>query len=201
MDYNTSRKKLILPEYGRNIQKMVDYLKTIEDRDHRNKMAFALVKVMIGIYPNMSQGEMAEIKRKVWDHLIIMADFDLDIDAPYPSPTREDFIRKPQQIPYPQSRIRLRHYGVVLEHTIEEAIQMDEGEKKDRLVEMIANQMKKVYLMWNRDSVNDASIINDLELLSRGRLKVPEKLRLGDYREMVPKKPKAKVKNKRQKRR
>lgn len=201
MDYNTSRKKLILPEYGRNIQKMVDYLKTIEDREHRNKMAYALVKVMIGIYPNMSQGEMAEIKRKVWDHLVIMADFDLDIDAPYPAPTREDFVRKPRQIPYPQSRIRLRHYGKVIEQFIEEAIQMEEGEAKNRLIEMIANQMKKDYLTWNRDSVNDASIMNDLELLSRGQLKVPENLKLGDYKEMVPKRPKAKVKNKKQKRR
>lgn len=179
MDYNTNRKKLPMPEYGRNIQNMVNHLFTIEDREKRNRSAQAVIDVMGNLYPYLR--DVAEYKHKLWDHLAIMSDFKLEIDYPYAPPSPDILTEKPQRVPYNQNNIKLRHYGLIIEKLIETAIGM-EGEKQQILIEQIANQMKKLYLSWNKDSVADEKIFIDLEELSGNRLKVPRDLQLTDVK-------------------
>ncbi|HPV57222.1 MAG TPA: DUF4290 domain-containing protein, partial [Tenuifilaceae bacterium] len=149
MDYNTQRKKLVLPEYGRHIQQMVDYIAGIEDRDERNRLAKALIGIMGNLNPHLR--DINDFKHKLWDHLFIMSDFKLDIDSPYPIPSLEEYMEKPQQIPYPNNPIKYKHYGRVIELMIEKAIEMEEGQEKDALKQLIANQMKKANIAWNKD--------------------------------------------------
>ena len=141
-DYNSSRKKLILPEYGRNIQKMVNHIKTIEDRDERNKAAQTVIGVMGNLNPHLR--DVNDFKHKLWDHLAIIADFDLDIDSPYPWPEPESLQSKPDKVPYHQHRkIAKKHYGRSIVLMIEKAVALEAGEEKDDLVKMIAYHMKK----------------------------------------------------------
>lgn len=190
MDYNSQRKKLPLPEYGRNIQNMVDYLLTIEDREKRNKSAQTVIDVMGNLYPYLR--DVAEFKHKLWDHLAIMTDFKLDIDYPYELPSLETLNEKPKRVPYNQHKIRYKHYGLVMEKMIEKASEF-EGEEKEILTEMLANHMKKSYLAWNKDAVDDKKIFMDLAVLSGGKLKVDEKLQLTETKNLLskPKKKKA----------
>jgi hypothetical protein len=189
-DYNTSRKQLVLPEYGRNIQMMVDYIKSIEDRTERNRLANAVVAVMGNLNPHLR--DIADFKHKLWDHLAIIADFELDIDFPYDVPKPETFQQLPKVVPYGTHTIRYKHYGKSIELIIEAATSMSEGEEKDALVNIIANHMKKTYLSWNRDSVNDEVIINDLKLLSKGKLDL-SKVKLNEAREIIGKKHTKKI--------
>ncbi|MBP8959722.1 MAG: DUF4290 domain-containing protein [Bacteroidales bacterium] len=183
-DYNTQRKRMALPEYGRNIQKMVDYIKTIKDREERNRAAATVIKVMGNL--NLQLRETDDFKHKLWDHLAIIADFDLDIDSPFPPPEKSKFIEKPNKVPYPQGHIRYLHYGKIVELMIEAAVKMEEGEEKNYLVSLIANQMKKSYLLWNRPQVSDDVIISDLKFLSGGRLNIPEGIKISDAKELIP---------------
>lgn len=183
MDYNTQRKKLPLPEYGRNIQNMVDHLFTIEDRERRNRSAQTIIDVMGNLYPYLR--DVPEYKHKLWDHLAIMSDFKLDIDYPYELPSPDILTEKPKQVPYNQSDIKVRHYGIIIQKMIDAAILM-EGEEREILIEQIANQMKKLYLAWNKDSVDDEKIFSDLEELSGNRLKVPEGVKLTEIRVQQP---------------
>lgn len=181
MDYNTSRKKLNLPEYGRNIQQMVDHLSTVEDREERNRLA----KVLIGIMGNMNPHlrDINDFKHKLWDHIFIMSDFKLDIDSPYPIPSQETYEEKPKTVPYPTQPITYKHYGRSIEMMIQKAIEMEEGQQKEALTQLIANHMKKAYLMWNNDSVSDEDIIRDLGVLSKGKLVLAPGTKLSDSRE------------------
>lgn len=192
MDYNTNRKKLPMPEYGRNIQNMVDHLFTIEDREKRNQNAQAVIDVMGNLYPYLR--DVAEYKHKLWDHLAIMSNFQLDIDYPYEPPSPDILTEKPQRVPYNQHDISLRHYGLITKKLIEAAIEM-EGEEQRILIEQIANQMKKLYLAWNKDSVEDEKIFLDLEEISEHRLKVPRDLKLSEVK-TAPAPPKKKKKKK-----
>ena len=182
MDYNTQRKKLPLPEYGRNVQKLVDYIKTIKNRNERTKAAKDLIAVMGNL--NQSLRDVADFKHKLWDHLYIMADFDLDIDTPYPPPSREILFEKPDSIPYPDRQIRFKHYGRVLENLIRKAGDYPQGTEKRKLATLIANHMKKSYLMWNREAVNDEAILHDLRELSNGRLYIDSSTRLTNAKEL-----------------
>jgi hypothetical protein len=184
-DYNTSRKQLVLPEYGRNIQKMVDYIKTIEDRTERNRLAHAIVAIMGNLNPQLR--DINDFKHKLWDHLAIISHFELDIDYPYEIPKREMFQQPPRIVEYGTHNIMFRHYGKSIELMIEAACQLQEGSEKDRLVNTIANHMKKSYLMWNRETVSDDVIINDLKRISKGRLDV-ERVKLNEAREIMNKK-------------
>ena len=188
MDYNTSRKKLNLPEYGRNIQQMVDHLSIVEDRDERNRLA----KVLIGIMGNMNPHlrDINDFKHKLWDHLFIMSDFKLDIDSPYPIPNFETYTEKPRKVPYPTQPITYKHYGRSIELMIQKAIEREEGQQKDALTQLIANHMKKAYLMWNNDSVSDEDIIRDLGVLSKGKLALAAGAKLTDSREVFKNKRK-----------
>jgi len=168
-DYNTQRKKLPLPEYGRNIQKMVDYLFTVEDRDKRNKSAQVVIDVMGNLNPHLR--DVAEYKHKLWDHLAIMSDFKLDIDYPYNPPTPDILTEKPNRVPYPHHDIHYKHYGHIMELLIDKVNDF-EGEEREILIEQVANQMKKSYIVWNKDGVDDDKIFMDLKELSNGKLKI-----------------------------
>lgn len=180
-DYNTSRPKLILPEYGRNIQKMVDYVLTISDRDERNRLAQAVIIIMGNMNPHLR--DINDFKHKLWDHLAIMSNFKLDIDYPYEIPQPEEFAEKPRRVKYNNTEIRYRHYGSIVENLIREAVKLPEGEDKDTLTRLIANHMKKSYLAWNRDSVTDEIILADLYELSGRRLIIKEGLKLSDQKD------------------
>ena len=189
-DYNSSRKKLILPEYGRNIQKMVNHIKTIEDRDERNKAAKTVIGVMGNLNPHLR--DVNDFKHKLWDHLAIIADFDLDIDSPYDWPTPESLQSKPDKVPYSQHRIRYKHYGRSIVLMIEKAVELEAGEEKEDLIRMIATHMKKSYLTWNREAVSDEVIFTDLKTLAGGKLEIHEGLKLPETKDILAKNRKKK---------
>jgi hypothetical protein len=183
-DYNTQRKKMALPEYGRNVQKMVDHIKTIVNRDERNRAARTIISIMGNLNPHLR--DVGDFKHKLWDHLALIADFDLDIDSPYPVPEPEKFVEKPKQVPYHQGDIRFLHYGRIIEMMIDAASEMEDGEEKEYLTNLIVNQMKKAYITWNRSQVADEVIIENLKFLSRGRLKITEGVRILEAKELIP---------------
>jgi len=171
-DYNTSRKKLALPEYGRNVHNMVELLLQIEDREKRNQVAQALIDVMGNLNPFLR--DIPDFKHKLWDHLAIMADFKLDIDYPYSPPSRDILLEKPHKVPYCQRDIKFRQYGYTMELMIRKAMEFEEGKEKDILIYQLANHMKKSYLTWNKDYVEDEKILDDLGIMSKGLLKTSE---------------------------
>lgn len=174
--YNTERVKLYIPEYGRNVQKMVDYLKTIEDRQKRNEQARAIVKVMEIINPAVHLQDNYE--QKLWDHLHIISGFDLDVDSPYPAPAPESLHEKPKMVPMADKPIKATHYGRNIENFIELIAGMEDGERKTSMIRTLASYMRQQYLIWNKDSVSDTTIFQDIERLSDYRIKVPEGLQL-----------------------
>jgi hypothetical protein len=183
MLYNSQRSRLIISEYGRNVQQMIDDATKIEDREERNNRAKFIISVMGQLNPQLR--DVGDFRHKLWDHLFIMSDFKLDVDSPYPIPSKESFDTKPEHLDYPNSDIRFRHYGKILEKLIEKAQGMDEGPEKEIVVSAIAHQLKKSYLLWNRDSVEDDQIIQDLDKLSGGKLKLPEGAKLAAVAEVI----------------
>lgn len=179
MKYNTNAKRLALPEYGRNIQNMVDFCLTIEDSAERNRCANTIINIMGNLFPHLR--DVNDFKHILWDHLAIMSDFKLDVDYPYEVIKKEHIYRKPIHVPYNDSIIIYRHYGELLEGLINRAAEMEEGEEKEALILMIANQMKKSFLAWNKDSVDDRKILKDLAELSEGRIvRTEDELKLAD---------------------
>jgi len=184
-DYNSQRKKLLLPEYGRNVQKMINHIKTIEDREERNKAARTVVQIMQNmVYQGRDNGDM---KRKLWDHLAVISNFELDVDAPFELPEKESLTKKPEPIPYNSNPIKYKHYGRGIELLVGKAVEMEDGEDKERLIKLIANHMKRSYLTWNKGQVTDDIIIQDLVGMSDGRLQISKDLILADTREMFSK--------------
>lgn len=182
MNYNTQREQLAIPEYGRSVQEMIAYALSIEDREKRTRAARQIVMVM-GLLTN-AQREGGDYKQKLWDHLFIMSDYQLDVDSPYPMPEKkEDHI--PVKPNYPHTDIRFKQYGKNVELMIEKTIAYDEGEEKSTLTRYIANHLKKMYLNWNRESVQDDLIGKHLALLSEGKLELPEDTRLEVIAEVV----------------
>ena len=184
MNYNTSRSKMIIPEYGRHIQQLIDHATELEDKEERNKMVLAIVDVMGQLNPHLR--DVADFTHKLWDHVQIMSDFKLDVDSPYPTPSPEQFMEKPNPMGYPEGKIRFKHYGLGTEKLINKAVEMEDGEEKDALIESIANLMKKHYLAWGRSSVDDAQIISDIKRISRGKLEVKEDLELMATKDISP---------------
>ena len=174
--YNTERVKLYIPEYGRNVQKMVDYLKTIEDRQKRNEQAKAVIKVMEILNPAVHLQDNYE--QKLWDHLFIISGFDLDVDAPYPMPAPESLQERPQPVPIQKKPIKANHYGRNIESIIDLIAEQEEGEVKVSMIRSLAMYMRQQYLIWNKDTVSDETIFQDIEKLSDGRVKVPEGMQL-----------------------
>lgn len=186
---------MALPEYGRNVLKMIEHVKTIKDPEERNQAARTIIQIMGNLNPNLK--EVTDFRHKLWDHLMIIADFDLDVDSPYPAPDRKKLDAKPNRVPYHNGDIRYAHYGNIVPAMIEAAAKMDDGEEKDYLTTLILNQMKKDYLTWNKAQVADEIIIRDLSDMSGNRLKVPENFKMPDIRELMAQ-PKNKTQGKHQ---
>jgi hypothetical protein len=170
MEYNTQLEKMIIPEYGRNIQRMINHCITLTDREERNRCAKAIIQVMGQLNPHLR--DVADFNHKLWDHLFIISKFQLDVDSPYPKPSSETFMTKPDIVNYPSGRIKYKHYGKTVEEIIEKAKAFPEGPEKEELKKVIANHMKKSYINWNKDSVTDEIIIAHLDEMSGGALKI-----------------------------
>ena len=179
MEYNTSLSKLIIPEYGRNVQKMVHSIIDIEDREKRNHQAKSIIEVMGNLNPHLR--DVPDFKHKLWDHLFIMSDFHLDVDSPYDRPSKESFEEKPEMLKYSDNNIKFRHYGKILPLIIKRTIDLDEGEYKDFLVFTIANHMKKSYLTWNKANVEDEVILKHLSQMSDDKLSMKETFKLSSF--------------------
>lgn len=176
LDYNTEREKLAMPEYGRNVLDMVERLRDIEDRSRRTEQARAVVRVMELLNPAVHAEENWE--HKLWDHLFIMAGYDLDVDSPYPVPAPEDRASKPMRIPLKTRAVKARHYGRNIESIIDLIAEHEDGDTKTAMIRSLAIYMRQQYLIWNKDSVADETIFRDIEKLSDYRIKVPEGIQL-----------------------
>ena len=168
MEYNTNRTKLLMPEYGRNIQQMVEYCKSIPSKEERNEVAKTIVEFMGQRNPHLRDEE--NYKHKLWDHLYILADYDLDVDEPYPFPTREELDQKPNRMDYPSFENEYKFYGKSILQLIDRAIELEEGEEKEALIQVIANNMKKSYNVYNKEHVQDEVIFRHLKELSQDKL-------------------------------
>jgi hypothetical protein len=168
LEYNSQREHLIIPEYGRYVQKLIDQITAIEDREKRNKGARYVISVLGNLNPHLR--DVPDFQHKLWDQLFIMSDFKLDIDSPFPIPTREVVQLKPDRLAYPQNFPKYRFYGNNIKYMIDVARKWEEGELKNALIIVIANHMKKCFLSWNKDTVTDEVIFNHLLELSNGEL-------------------------------
>lgn len=183
MEYNTQRNKLTIPEYGRNIQKMINYCIEIPDRTKRNRTAEFIVNVMAQMNPKVK--ESADYRQKMWDHLHLIADFKLDVDSPYPLPPRDVLYTKPRRVKIDDRDFKFRHYGKNIELIIEKACEYPEGEEKEALIKMIANHLKKSYINWNKGAVDDEDIFKHLAILSNNRLKIGDDFKLHQTSEII----------------
>jgi len=183
-DYNSTRSHLILAEYGRNVQNMVDYICTLETREERNKHAQVVIDLMGFLNPHLR--DVADFKHKLWDHLHIISDFKIDVDSPYPKPVEGSIRSKPEILAYPQHRIRFKHYGKTVEKMIEATKAMENQERKEQMILSIANFMKMAYVTWNKDAVTDDTILADLKELSHDELQIPDNLTLAKVEFKTP---------------
>ena len=173
LEYNTERTKLIIPEYGRHIHQMIDQAVKLGDKAERNKMAKAIIGVMGNLNPHLR--DVPDFQHKLWAQLFIMSNFELEVDSPFEKPSRELYLNsKPSKLNYPQSFPKYRFYGNNIKKMVDIANDWDDGELKDKLIANIANHMKKCFLNWNKDSVDDKVIFDHLADLSNGSLKVPD---------------------------
>lgn len=168
MEYNTLQKNLILPEYGRHVHQMVQYATQIKDREQRNLAAQTIIGVMGTLMPHLR--ESPDFKHKLWDHLYIMSEFKLDIDAPYPPPSPTEMVEKPNIVPYSQSHIRQKHYGKIIVDMIRETSKMEDSPSRNSLIQLLVLQMRKSYAAWNRSEPNNDQIVQDLWDISDGKI-------------------------------
>ncbi|MEY8848758.1 DUF4290 domain-containing protein [Psychroserpens sp. XS_ASV72] len=168
LEYNTEREQLIIPEYGRHLQKMVNYAKSLSDKEERNKVAKSIINVMGNLQPHLR--DVPDFQHKLWDQLFIISDFELDVDSPYPKPSKEELSERPEPLKYPQNHPKYRFYGNNIKTMIDVANTWEEGDMKEALVYTIANHMKKCFLNWNKDTVEDDVIFNHLYELSDGKI-------------------------------
>mgnify|MGYP003641425206 CR=1 FL=1 len=168
LEYNSKREHLIIPEYGRHVQKLVNHCVALENEEERNKMAHAIIDVMGNLQPHLR--DVPDFKHKLWDQLFIMSDFRLETESPYPTPSKEELTAKPGALNYPKSASKYRFYGNNIQIMIDTALTWEEGEMKEALVYTIANHMKKCFLNWNKDTVDDYVIFKHLTELSGGKI-------------------------------
>ena len=171
-DYNTNRPEMVIPEYGRNIQKMVEHAISLESKEERNKIAHAIISVMGQLNPHLR--DIADFKHKLWDHLFIISDFKLDVDSPYPLPDKAVLFEKPEAMAYPKTENKFKHYGKSVKILIDTAVAIEDKDEQKALTGVILNLMKKTYLTFNQSSVEDNQIISDLKAISKDQLDVPE---------------------------
>lgn len=183
-DYNSTRSKLLLTEYGRNVQNMVKYIVALPTKEERNRYANVVIELMGFLNPHLR--DVADFKHKLWDHLHIISDYKIDVDSPYPVPSPEAIHMKPEPLGYPNQRIRFKHYGKTIELMIAKAKSIEEPARKQHMVQAIANFMKMAYVQWNKDSVSDEIILNDLYDLSKGELKLEDNINLNKVEYRTP---------------
>ncbi len=176
MQYNTERGKLIIKEYGRHFQKVVNQIMLVEDREKRNQLAKAAIELMGMLFPHLKNVE--DFRHKLWDHLFMMSEFKLDVDSPYPIPTAETIVAKPKQLKYPRHKVKFRHYGHNVEVLIDKALAEADEKKKELFAESIATVMKMTYRNWNNEDVNDDTIKDDLRMMSEGVLSLDDEQRI-----------------------
>jgi hypothetical protein len=189
MDYATQKESLILAEYGRHVQEMVTHTMKIEDRKTRSDAAETIVRVMSQLHPSYKGSE--ELQQKLWEDLFIISGFQLDVDSPFPTPTPKIDIR-PEKIEYPNQHFKFKHYGKIIEGLIESAIAIENPEEQQELTQLIAHLMKRSYLNYNRDSVNEEMIVDQLTSMSSGKLKLDPDFKFQHTNEILsqmPKKP------------
>lgn len=177
MDYNTQRDKLQMPEYGRHVQDMINYVKNLPDKEKRNEQIQAVVQVMGTLNPQLR--DIDDFKHKLWDHVHIISDFEIDIDSPYSTPTRETLSARPNPIPLEKTPVKASHYGRNIQNMIEVIAQRPDDEVKTHMIKTLASYMKQQYLIWNKDSVSEETIFNDIYKLSDGRITVPQDVHIG----------------------
>ncbi len=186
LEYNSERPIMIIPEYGRHVQKLIDHCMTLPSKEERNIMARAIVDVMGNLQPHLR--DVPDFKHKLWDQLFIMSDFNLDAESPYPTPSKEELQEKPEPLAYPKSASKYRYYGTNMQTMIDVALSWEEGDLKEALIFTIANHMKKCYLNWNKDTVDDGIIFNHLFDLSGGKIDLREsKEELSETKELMKK--------------
>ncbi len=183
MEYNTQREQLKITDYGRHVAKMIDYCKTLASREERTAMANAIIDVMAHVNPKVK--ERTDYRHILWDHLLMMADYQLDVDSPYPVNREESASFHPNRLHYAEGGIRYRHYGRALEDLIRAVSAMPAGDERTLLTTQIAHAMKRQYLQWNRDTVDDSLIAEQLTELSSGRLSLPEGFRFHSSQSLV----------------
>ena len=172
LQYNTKRTQLVIPEYGRHVQLMINQIMETQNREERNKMAKAVIGIMGNMNPHLR--DVPDFQHKLWDQLFIMSNFELDVDSPYEKPQKEVLEQKPDRLKYPQRNPKYRFYGNNIKSMINVAVNWEDGDLKNALVYNIANHMKKCFLNWNKDTVQDEVILNHLVELSDNKLKVKE---------------------------
>jgi len=195
MEYNTGRNRLVIPEYGRNIQKLIEHAISLEDREERNTIARAIVNVMGQLNPQLR--DITDFKHKLWDHLFIISDFKLDVDSPYDRPTELTYKVKPHPVPYPTAKIKYKHYGHIVDDMIRELKKMEDTPSRDQQIINLANFMKMLYVNWNKDSVTDEVIFKNLFDMSNGELSVKQDTRLQQHVEVLQKNTTARKQNNR----
>ena len=182
-DYNTQRPQLPIPEYGRHVQRMVDHCMDLEDKEQRTRTAKAIIQVIGRLNPQLRNSDNFE--RTLWDHLYIMSDLKLDVESPFPKPTPEELVSKPKTVPYPQSNIKFGHYGKMVQRMIDQCAAMEPGSDRELYTMVIANHMKKQFLVWNRDTVPDPVILKDLGDMSKGQLKLNSETQLAATADLI----------------
>ncbi len=167
-EYNTKREAIILKEYGRNVQKLVNYIRTIPEKDKRTKMATTLIELIKQLAPVVKEAH--ENPQRMWDDLYIIADFNLDIDNPFTTPDRTILFKKPRKMEYPQNEVRFKHYGKNIERLVAEAIKKEDPQEREEATIYLGKLMKTFYSNWNKETLDDSVIVKDIALLSKGKL-------------------------------
>src|SRR6188508_2904564 len=176
-EYNTQRPHIILKEYGRNVQKLVEYIRSIPDKEKRTELAFTLIELMKQLTPSVKEAT-PENPQRMWDDLYVIADFTLDLNSPFPIPDRETLFKKPAHIGYPQSNIRFKHYGKNIERLIKEAVKLENEQEREESIIYLGKLMKTFYGNWNKETLDDSVILRDIQAMSGGALNMTiEKVR------------------------
>jgi hypothetical protein len=175
-DYNTQRPHIILKEYGRNVQKLVEYIRTVPSKEKRTELAYTLIELIKQLTPTMK--DQPENPQRVWDDLYIIANFDLDVNNPYPVPERDILFKKPEKVDYPQSQVRFKHYGKNIEKLVKEALKLEDPQERQDAIIYLGKLMKTFYGNWNKETIDDSVILKDIQAMSGGALNMTiEKVR------------------------
>jgi hypothetical protein len=167
-EYNSQRPLIILKEYGRNVQEIVSYIRTIEDKAKRTELAYTLIELIKQLNPTVR--ESVENPQRLWDDLLIIADFDLDVNNPFNPPEKDILSKKPMRVPYPQSDVRFKHYGKNIERLVKEALKLEDPQDREDAVIYLGKLMKTFYGSWNKEILDDSVILKDIQLMSGGKL-------------------------------